>query len=90
MNKSELVQKVARRASMTESVANDAVSLTFEMIQSALSKGERVNLSGFGTFEVMERAPRNGRNPQTGTVIHIPACKTPKFRPGKALKERIA
>lgn len=89
MNKTELSQRVAKRTNMSENMAGQLVSTTFQAIQTALMKGEKVSLVGFGTFEVVPRAARSGRNPQTGGEITIPASKQPKFRPGKTLKEAL-
>jgi len=75
---------------MTKKQAHEAVGSTFEAIVRLSPKGEKVQLVGFGTFEVRKRAPRKGRNPQDPTkVINIPGKKVPAFRPGKALKEKV-
>lgn len=74
---------------MSENLATQVVSTTFDAIERALTKGERVNLVGFGTFEVAQRAARVGRNPRTGESISIPEARTPRFRPGKVLRESV-
>lgn len=89
MNKTDLVNAVAVEAEITKKDAEKAVNAVFETIQEALAKGEKVQLIGFGNFEVRERAARKGRNPQTGAEIKIPASKVPAFKPGKALKDAV-
>lgn len=89
MNKSELVKDVAERADLSRKDATDAVDAVFSAITEALSKDEKVQLVGFGSFEVRSRAERKGRNPQTGEEIKIPATLIPAFRPGKTLKDAI-
>ncbi len=89
MNKSELVKGVAERADLSRKDATDAVDAVFSTITEALSKDEKVQLVGFGSFEVRSRAERKGRNPQTGEEIKIPATLIPAFRPGKTLKDAI-
>lgn len=89
MNKSELVKDVAERADLSRKDATDAVDAVFNAITEALSKDEKVQLVGFGSFEVRSRAERKGRNPQTGEKIKIPATLIPAFRPGKTLKDAI-
>lgn len=89
MNKTELVNAVAEKAELTKKDAEKAVSAVFASIEEALSRGEKVQLVGFGTFEVRDRAERTGRNPKTGEEIVIPASKVPAFKPGKALKEAV-
>jgi len=74
---------------MTKAAAGRAVDAVVEGITKALSKGEKVTVTGFGTFEVRHRAARMGRNPQTGATLHINATKTPAFKSGKALKEAV-
>lgn len=90
MNKAELVSSVAEKASLTKKDAEKAVNAVFAIIEEALAKGEKVQLVGFGTFEVRKRAARKGRNPQTGAEIKIPAAKVPAFKAGKALKDAVA
>lgn len=89
MNKSELIAKVAEKSGITKKDAEKAVAGIFASIQEALVEGDKVQLIGFGTFEVRERAARMGRNPQSGEEIKIAAAKTPAFKPGKALKEAV-
>lgn len=89
MNKTELVAKVAEVASISKKDAASAVDAVFNSITDALQGGDRVQLVGFGTFEVRERSARKGRNPQTGAEIDIPASKVPAFKPGKALKDAV-
>lgn len=89
MNKTELIGAVAEKASMTKKDLEKAVNAVLAAVQEALAKGEKVQLVGFGTFEVRQRAARTGRNPQTGKEIKIAATKVPAFRPGKALKDAV-
>ncbi|GEK35181.1 HU family DNA-binding protein [Kurthia sibirica] len=89
MNKTELVNSVAVAAELSKKDASKAVESVFETIQAALAKGDKVQLIGFGNFEVRERAARKGRNPQTGKEIQIAASKVPAFKPGKALKDAV-
>ncbi len=89
MNKEELVKIVADKARMTQKDAHELIGTTIDVITHALSKGDKVTLVGFGTFQVRERAAREGRNPRTGAVLHIAAKKSPVFVPGKLLKERV-
>ncbi|AXY25845.1 DNA-binding protein [Suicoccus acidiformans] len=88
-NKAELVERVAEKTNLTKKDATSAVEAVFETIEEALADGERVQVIGFGTFEVRERAARKGRNPQTGDEIDIPATKVPAFKAGKSLKEAV-
>ncbi len=89
MNKSELIAKVAEKSGVTKKDAEKAVAGIFASIQEALVEGDKVQVIGFGTFEVKERAARTGRNPQSGEEITIPASKNPSFKPGKALKDAV-
>lgn len=89
MNKTELVANVAEKAGMTKKDAEKALAAVLESVQQALIEGDRVQLIGFGTFEVKERAARMGRNPQTGKDMEIPASKAPVFKAGKALKDAV-
>ncbi|WP_417291708.1 HU family DNA-binding protein [Cohnella cellulosilytica] len=89
MNKTELIAKVAELADLSKKDATQAVDAVFDVISEALQSGDKVQLVGFGNFEVRERSARKGRNPQTGVEIEIPAGKIPAFKPGKALKEGI-
>ncbi len=90
MNKAELISSVAEKAELTKKDAEKAVNAVFETIEEALAAGEKVQLVGFGTFEVRARAARTGRNPQTGEEIQIAATNVPAFRAGKALKDAIS
>ncbi|PIE54750.1 MAG: DNA-binding protein [Dethiosulfovibrio peptidovorans] len=90
MTKTELIEAVAKSAELSKKAAGEAVSAVVEAVEEALVRGEKVQLVGFGTFEVRERAARTGRNPQNpDKTIQIPAKKVPVFRPGKALKDRV-
>ena len=89
MNKTELIAAVAEKTGMTKKDAERAVSATLESISASLAKGERVQLSGFGIFEVKERGARVGRNPHTKETIQIPASRTPAFKASKALKDIV-
>ena len=89
MNKSQLVAKVAEKAGLTKKDAEKAVNGLFASVQEALVSGDKVQMIGFGTFEVKQRAARTGRNPQTGAEIKIAASKNPAFKAGKALKEAV-
>ncbi|MCL6442691.1 MAG: HU family DNA-binding protein [Alicyclobacillus sp.] len=89
MNKSELIQAVAERTNMTKKDVGLIVETVFDVISDALAQGEKVQLVGFGNFEIRERAARRGRNPQTGETIEIAASKIPAFRAGKALREGV-
>ncbi len=89
MNKTELVAAVAEKAELTKKDAEQAVSAVFEAIEGALAQGDKVQLIGFGTFDVKERAAREGRNPSTGETITIAASKVPSFKAGAALKKAV-
>lgn len=89
MNKSELIAEVAAKAEITKKDADAAVNAVIEAITSALKKGDKVQLVGFGTFEVRARGARTGRDPRTNKTIQIPASKAPAFKAGKALKETV-
>ena len=89
MNKAELVSSVAEKADLTKKEAERVVNAVFASVEEALAKGDKVQLVGFGTFEVREREARKGRNPQTGQEISIPATKVPAFKAGKALKDSV-
>ncbi|MDR2464754.1 MAG: HU family DNA-binding protein [Streptococcaceae bacterium] len=88
-NKAEIIEKVAEATGSTKKAATVAVDTVFATIQDSLAKGEKVQLIGFGNFEVRDRAARKGRNPQTGEEIEIKASKIPAFKPGKALKDAV-
>ncbi len=89
MNKTELIAAMAEETGLKKSEAEKALKAFVDIVTSALEKGDKIQLVGFGTFEVAERAAREGRNPRTKTAIHIPASKAPKFKAGKALKDAI-
>lgn len=89
MTKADLVAQVAKKANLTAKAAKDAVSVVFSTIADAMKRGEKVVVTGFGTFMVRKRAARKGRNPQTGAEIQIPATKTPGFTAGKSLKRMV-
>lgn len=89
MNKTELVAAIANSAEISRKDAEKALKAVVEVITDELKKGEKVQLVGFGTFEVSERAAREGRNPRTNETMSIPACKAPKFKAGKALKDAV-
>ncbi|WP_422424714.1 HU family DNA-binding protein [Bacillus sp. PSXD-155] len=89
MNKTELIKQVAIQSELTKSQASLAVDAVLESIEQALQNGDNVQLIGFGTFEVRDRAAREGRNPHTGEALTIPASKVPAFKAGKALKEAV-
>ena len=89
MNKTELVSVVSEKTEFSKKESAQIVDALFASIEGALAKGEKVQLIGFGTFEIRERAARKGRNPQTGAEIEIPASKVPAFKPGKALKDAV-
>jgi len=89
VNKTDLINSVAEAAELSRKDAGRAVDAVFDIITKSLSEGEKVQLIGFGNFEIRERAARKGRNPQTGEEIEISASKVPAFKPGKAFKENI-
>ena len=89
MTKPEFINRIATANNMTKKDATIAIDAVIDGIKSALSEGEKIQLIGFGSFEVTERAAREGRNPQTGDTVIIPSCKVPKFKPGKALKDYV-
>lgn len=87
MTRAELIVNVADRARIDRKTAERALATTFETIKDALIEGDKVQVLGFGTFEVRERAARKGRNPRTGEEIEIKSSKLPSFKAGKSLKE---
>ena len=89
MNKTELIAAVAEQAGLSKKDAEKAVAAFVDVVSEELGKGERVQLVGFGTFEVSERPERDGRNPRTGETMKIAASRMPKFKVGKALKDRV-
>lgn len=90
MNKTELVAAIAEKAGLTKKDAETALTAVTEAVAEALVKGDKVQVIGFGTFEVKKREARVGRNPRTKQEIKIPASKTPVFKAGKALKDKVA
>lgn len=90
MNKTELIAAVAEKAGLTKKDAERVLSAAFDTITASLVKGDRVQVSGFGIFEVKTREARIGRNPRTKETIQIPATKTPVFKASKALKDTVA
>ncbi len=90
MTKAELVAKISEKTGLSKKDSELALNAFMDAVKEALANGDKVSLVGFGTFEVIERAERKGRNPQTGEEITIPATKAPKFRPGKGLKEAVS
>jgi DNA-binding protein HU-beta len=89
MNKTELIDAIAKSADISKASAGRALDATIEAIKKSLKKDDMVTLVGFGSFYVGERAARNGRNPRTGDTIKIKAAKIPKFRAGKGLKDAV-
>ncbi len=89
MNKTELVAAMAEQAGLSKKDAEQALKAFIDVVSAELKKDGKVQLVGFGTFEVSKRAARDGRNPRTGAVMPIPASKAPKFKAGKALKDMI-
>jgi DNA-binding protein HU-beta len=89
VNKSELIEHIARQADISKAAATRALEAMIGGVKSTLKKNNSVSLVGFGTFTVGKRAARSGRNPRTGATIKIKAAKVPKFRPGKALKDAV-
>ena len=88
-NKADLVDLIAEKAETTKTAAGAALDAVLGEIASAIKKGDRVSISGFGTFSVGSRAARTGRNPQTGAIIQIAASRTVRFKAGKALKDSV-
>ncbi|WP_334145826.1 HU family DNA-binding protein [Muricomes intestini] len=89
MNKTELIAAIAEKAEIPKKDSEKALKAFTDVVTDQLKKGDKVQLVGFGTFEVSERAAREGRNPQTGKTMKIDACKAPKFKAGKALKDEV-
>lgn len=89
MKKSDLVDAIAGKAGVPKAQVQQMVDDVFDLIAEGLSKGEKIDLRGFGTFSVRDSAARTGRNPQTGEPIAIPARRVPGFKPGKELKEKV-
>ena len=89
MNKTEFISAIAEKAELSKKDAEKALKAFTDVVEEELKKGEKIQLVGFGTFEVSERAAREGSNPQTGETMKIEACKAPKFKAGKALKDAV-
>ena len=89
MNKTELVAAMAAKTELSKKDTEAALNALTEVVTAQLKKGDKIQLVGFGTFEVSKRAARTGRNPQTGATMKIAASKAPKFKPGKALKDAV-
>lgn len=89
VTKKELVELVAKKGNLTNKAAKDAVKIFLNGIRDSLKRGEKVVITGFGTFSVRQRKPRKGRNPKTNETITIPARKAPGFTPGKSLKKAV-
>ena len=89
MTKAELIESLATKLDLQKSLAERIVNTMFDDIEGALQKGDKVNISGFGTFAVSDRKARQGRNPKTGETIEIPASKSAKFKAGKSLKDKL-
>lgn len=89
MNKQELITEISNRTGLMKKDAEDAVVAFMNVVKDSLVKGEKVSLTGFGIFDIVERAARTGRNPKDGSTIQIAASKAPKFKPAKTLKEAV-
>ena len=89
MTKAELIAKVAEKSKLTKAASGKALAALIEAVEAALKAGDKLTLTGFGTFEVINRAARNGRNPRTGKAIKIPASKVVKFKASKTLKDAV-
>jgi len=89
MNKTDLIKSIARSAQISKVAAEKGLNGMISTMSEAIEDGERVTLSGFGSFSIVERAPRIGRNPKTGESVHIPPRKAVKFRPGKELTQKV-
>ena len=89
MNKTELIEHIAKHADISKAAATRALEATIDAVTNSLKNGDSVSLVGFGTFAVGDRAARVGRNPRSGVAIKIASAKVPKFRPGKALKDAL-
>ena len=89
MNKTELIAEIAAKAELSKKDAEKALNAFVESVTEGLKKGEKVVLVGFGSFETKKRAARKGKNPQTGTIIDIPAATVPSFKVGKGLKDAV-
>ena len=89
MNKKDFVAAIAENAGLTKKDAEAALKATFAAIEKALVAGDKVSITGFGTFEIRERKARTGKNPRTGESVEIAGCKVPAFRPSHVLKENV-
>ncbi|MCK9577881.1 HU family DNA-binding protein [bacterium] len=89
MTKEDIIEAVVKATGMTKKDSGEALNAILDEITKVLSKGGEITLTGFGTFRVGKRAARKGRNPKTGEEINIPASKSPKFKPGKSLKDAV-
>lgn len=89
MNKSELIEEIAKTAGLSKKNAEAALNAYTDVVTEALKKGDKVTVVGFGTYEVRERAAHMGKNPRTGAALQIEAAKVPAFKPGKALKDAV-
>ena len=89
MNKTEFIEAVAKEADATKAAAGQVVNAVITVIEKSLKKGNAIQITGFGTFDVIKRAARKGRNPATGKEIKIAASKAPRFKAGKALKDAV-
>jgi DNA-binding protein HU-beta len=89
MTKADLIESLATKLDLQKTLAERIVNTMFDDIEGALQKGDKVNISGFGTFAVSARKARQGRNPKTGETIEIPASKSAKFKAGKSLKDKL-
>lgn len=89
MNKTELLAEIASKAGLTKKDAESFLNAFTDTVSETLVKGDKIQLIGFGSFEVIDKAARTGKNPRTGEAITIPAAKAPKFKAGKALKDAV-
>ena len=89
MNKGELVNALAEKTQLSKKASDSAVTALFDILADTMAKGDKVQLIGFGTFEVKARAERTARNPRTGEPVKVAASKVPAFKPGKALKDKV-
>lgn len=89
MNRAELIAKISEKSELSKKDCEKALTAVMDSITEALAEGDKVQLVGFGTFEVRERQERTGRDPRSGEAITIPACKSPAFKAGKALKDAV-
>jgi DNA-binding protein HU-beta len=89
MNKSELIETIAKQANLSKATATKALDAYHEVVKNAIKEGDSVAVVGFGTFSTVERKARTGRNPKTGAALNIKAAKVPKFKPGKGLRDAL-